>query len=552
MTLDSPPVSAPSEPLHRLGAWLGFGGRVALVGAILFVEKFLLNFFVDFEAAQESTGFASWVRSAQHWGFRFAVTLGASLAVFAWIRGDASLRQVNAAARAQPLRAPLLLLHLALALPLVPLSHLLYRSHTALPFPLIVVLWTAFALAATVALGLAFAPWQLWRSASGALGMVWAYALCAAVLAASAMDWTQRLWEPTASVTFNLVRLVLAPVLHTLHSDPVNLILYTDNFAIQVADICSGLEGVGLMLAFCGAWLIYCRRQLIFPRVLLLIPLGLVLIFALNVLRIAALMLIGNAGLTDLAVYGFHSQAGWIAFNCAACGIAILSRRSAWLQRPLSRSVAVSTHNPTAAYLVPFLIVLGGGMIVLATSGSSEPWYALPALAGALALWHYRRDFAALDWRLSWRGVAVGVGVFLLWMLAAHWLRPDDPTRLHPAAAVEPWNTLWLLARIFGSVLVIPIAEELAYRGYLLRRLVARDFGAVRFEAVGLWPLLISTAVFGAAHRSMWPAGVMAGLAYGMVVIRTGRFGEAVYAHATTNALIAAAVLFWNRWELWR
>ena len=530
---------------------MGFGGSVALIGAILFVEKFLLNFFVDFEAAQESTGFAAWVRGAQHWGFRFAVTLGASLAVFAWIRGPASLRQVNTFARAQPLRAPLLLLHFALALPLVPLSHLLYGSQSALPFPLIVVLWTALALAATVALGLAFAPWQLWRTAAGALGMIWAYALCAAALAASTMEWTQRLWEPTASVTFNLVRLVLAPVLHTLRSDPANLILYTDNFAIQVADICSGLEGVGLMLAFCGAWLIYCRRELVFPRVLLLIPLGLVLIFALNVLRIAVLMLIGNAGLTDLAVYGFHSQAGWIAFNCAACGIAIVSRRSAWLQRPTGRPVAASTHNATAAYLVPFLIVLGGGMIVLATSGSSGPWYALPALAGALALWHYRRDFAALDWRCSWRGVAVGVGVFLLWMLTARWLRPDDAARWTPAAAVPPWNTSWLLARIFGSVLVIPIVEELAYRGYLLRRLAARDFAAMRFEAVGPWPLFISAAVFGVAHGAMWPAGVIAGLAYGILVIHSGRIGEAVYAHATTNALIAMAVLFWNRWELW-
>ncbi len=33
--------------------------------------------------------------------------------------------------------------------------------------------------------------------------------------------------------------------------------------------------------------------------------------FALNALRIAILMLIGNAGFPDVAAYGFHSQAGW-------------------------------------------------------------------------------------------------------------------------------------------------------------------------------------------------------------------------------------------------
>ncbi|HYL17607.1 MAG TPA: exosortase E/protease, VPEID-CTERM system, partial [Burkholderiales bacterium] len=501
---------------------------------------------------QAASGLGAWVRDVQHWGFRFAITLGASLAVFVWIRGDAGLRQLNAAARALPLRTSLLLLHIVLVLPLMPLSHLLYGSHTVhFPFFVLVVLWSGFALAATVALCLAFAPWQLWRDASQALGVVWIYALAAAGLAACAMQWSQRLWAPTAAVTFDLVRWVLAPLLSTLRADPANLILYTDNFAIQVSELCSGLEGAGLMLAFCGAWLVYCRREFIFPRALLLIPAGLLLIFSINVLRIAALMLIGDAGLTDVAVYGFHSQAGWIAFNCAACGVAIVSRRSGWLQRPVPGGKAVSAENLTAAYLLPFLVVLGGRMIVLAVSGASGPWHVLPALAAALALWHYRRDFAGLAWRFSWRGVAVGLGVFVLWMFAARWLRPADAMRWGPDATSQPWSTLWVLTRILGSVVIIPVAEELAYRGYLLRRLVARDFAAVRFEGVGLWPLLVSAAVFGAAHGTMWPPAVLAGLAYGILVTRTGRIGEAVCAHVTTEGLIAAALLLGNHWALW-
>src|ERR1700747_3739659 len=99
MTVDSPPVSAPFEALERPAARLSFARRVALIAAILFAEKFLLNFFIDFEAAQASTGLAAWVRGAQHWGFRFAVTLGACLTIFAWIRGDAGLKELNARAR---------------------------------------------------------------------------------------------------------------------------------------------------------------------------------------------------------------------------------------------------------------------------------------------------------------------------------------------------------------------------------------------------------------------------------------------------------------------
>ena len=34
----------------------------------------------------------------------------------------------------------------------------------------------------------------------------------------------------------------------------------------------------------------------------------------------------------------------------------------------------------------------------------------------------------------------------------------------------------WLLVRVLGSVVTVPIAEELAFRGYLLRRLISANF----------------------------------------------------------------------------
>jgi hypothetical protein len=33
--------------------------------------------------------------------------------------------------------------------------------------------------------------------------------------------------------------------------------------------------------------------------------------------------------------------------------------------------------------------------------------------------------------------------------------------------------------------------------------------------------------------------------------MRTGRFGEAVAAHATSNALLAAYILLGSQWQLW-
>ncbi len=44
---------------------------------------------------------------------------------------------------------------------------------------------------------------------------------------------------------------------------------------------------------------------------------------------------------------------------------------------------------------------------------------------------------------------------------------------------------------------------------------------------------------------------MLAGLAFGLILVRRGRLGEAVAAHATANALIALSVLAADQWQLW-
>jgi exosortase E/protease (VPEID-CTERM system) len=275
-------------------------------------------------------------------------------------------------------------------------------------------------------------------------------------------------------------------------------------------------------------------------------------IFALNVLRIAALILIGDAGFPDVAVYGFHSQAGWIAFIAVACGLVLLSRHSAWLNRTAAHSdMSRTMHNPTAAYLMPLLAILAAGAVSRAISGTFEFFYPLRVLGGLVMLARYRGKLATIDWHWSWRGPAVGAAVFLIWMVAAYFLLPERAMPEKLATVPAAVRGFWIASRIAGSILIVPIAEELAYRGYLMRRLAKSDFESVPFHSVR-WPALTVTAIiFGLAHGALWLPGIAAGLAYGLLLVRRGRIGEAVAAHATTNALIAASVLGWNQWQLW-
>lgn len=521
---------------------------------LLSLERFLLTFLVVSERAQSSPGFPGALWAVQHWGFRFAVTFVMALTAFAYVKGDPALSQVDAQARRTRLSASWLSAHAILIVVVALLIAVLYDSNSAaLPFSLLAYLVLFLSLAAVGALVAAAAPWSLWFRAAAALGSLWAYALLAAAAATYLMQRSQTLWSgETAAVTFSLVRWLLVPLIPHLQADPSRLILDTGRFAVQINGYCSGLEGMGLMLVFCCAWLVYFRNEYIFPRALTLIPLGLVAIFLFNVVRIAALVLIGHAGFPEVATYGFHSSAGWIAFNIAAGTIAFVSRGSHWLNRNASPSISIEGDNPTAAYLVPFLSILAAGMLARAASSGFETLYVLRLVAAAVALYAYRERLKELAWRVSWRGPLLGVVVFGIWIGYASFLSTPPTPMPDALAGMSPaGRSLWIAVRIAATVLTVPVAEELAYRGYLMRRLVSRDFEAVPFGAVGIWPLLVSSVVFGLGHGSMWLPATIAGVIYGMTLLFTQRIGEAVAAHATTNALLAAYVLLEQEWRLW-
>jgi len=109
---------------------------------------------------------------------------------------------------------------------------------------------------------------------------------------------------------------------------------------------------------------------------------------------------------------------------------------------------------------------------------------------------------------------------------------------------------------VLAATTTVPVAEELAYRGFLLRRLSissggAADFEAIDFRRVTYFAIAISSILFGLMHGQRWFAGTLAGVVYAMVARRRQSIGNAVAAHATTNALIAVYVLAGGNWQLW-
>ena len=99
-------------------------------------------------------------------------------------------------------------------------------------------------------------------------------------------------------------------------------------------------------------------------------------------------------------------------------------------------------------------------------------------------------------------------------------------------------------------MIAVPLAEELAFRGYLTRRLISADFETVALGRFTWFSFVASSLVFGVLH-GRWLAGMLAGMLYAAVLYRRGRLGDCVLAHAITNALLALCALGTGRWALW-
>jgi CAAX prenyl protease-like protein len=157
-----------------------------------------------------------------------------------------------------------------------------------------------------------------------------------------------------------------------------------------------------------------------------------------------------------------------------------------------------------------------------------------------VVLFIYRAHYRRLEWRLHWDSVAIGLGVCAIWYALARGGGARDVAELEAGlSALGPgWSAVWILSRVAGMTLVVPIAEELAFRGYLLRRLSSADFDLVDALRPSPWAWLVSSAAFGVLH-SDWIAGVLAGLAYALAQQRRGRVSDAIIAHAVTNLVLA-------------
>ncbi len=533
--------------------------RLAAIGLLFSLELAVITLCLNNDHLP-LTG--SLVALCHDWGtfiLRGIVAFATLFLAFACFRSVSHLQLLSDRIRSVPVNRGLVAGHLAAIATFGLISAILYNDvlHTGILHPgepgtlpdLVAFLWLVTGLAAILLAATAIISPSLWREIARGTGYLWAVALAAALIAAFGVNPMRDLWPQATFLTFSIVRVLLRPF-GPYVADAATMTVSNGSFSENIAPACSGLEGIALILCFTTAWLILFRKELRFPQALILVPAGVIILFVLNSVRIAALMMIGSAGFVDIAVGGFHSQAGWIAFNFVALGTCLAAREVKWISKRKPRPAASApTTNPTAAWVMPFVAIMAAGMAARAMTGSFEWLYGLRIAAVAITLWVYRATYKSIDWRFDWTAPAAGLLIFALWIA----LDRSGPGPMPPelAAASSAARFAWLALRVIGATVTVPIAEELAFRGFLLRRFISPEFEAISFRAFSWFALLASSVLFGLLHGQRWIAGTIAGLVFALIVARRGRFGNAVIAHAAANALIAVAVLVFHYWDLW-
>ena len=375
--------------------------------------------------------------------------------------------------------------------------------------------------------------------------------------------WSNLLLGPTVILASNIADALGLPM--QAFSMPGNLspIFGTDKFHVIISPDCSGYEGITLIVILLVSYSYHQRSILRFTRLFMLIPIAIIGMFFLNALRLVILIVIGHFYSADVALDGFHTVGGWFnLFIVLVLSLWALNRFSYFLKdgNPQVKQCRKFSDIP---FLLPLMALITGSLLTKAFTVDFQWLYPIPILMSSYFIYCFGKQFKEILIKPSFLSLFIGVVVFIIWV----YLVPVDNAKnldfLSNMQSVPiSIALLWLLCRIFGASIVVPIAEELAFRGYLLPRieiwcesffkrntLLKFSLRQIYFISA-LLSLVITSVLFGVLHSDIL-AGSLAGFGFGVAFLVRRKLVDAIVAHALTNALLAMDVIYFGNWSYW-
>ena len=217
-------------------------------------------------------------------------------------------------------------------------------------------------------------------------------------------------------------------------------------------------------------------------------------------------------------------------------------------------------------YVVPFILYLLFSQVAVYYN-SFYPWLYIATVimvSGAtLYLLSGRNLFQAH--RNVLPGIAFGIAGIIVWILLSKsnldeavisvlpvWLQPDQRLGFNPFETISGpfFQWVFILIRSVGLVLLVPVAEELFWRGFLLRWVIAANWeeqplGVFTFRSF-LWVVLLFTS----AHPE-WFAAAAYCILLNILLYWKKDLWLCIVAHSTSNLILVVYVLLTGSWILW-
>lgn len=523
--------------------------RLLALTALVLVELVVLATLYQFAATIEcqATEAESVCRGLRSLVARALAVLAVGV-VLVWARPGLGARLVALTAQRTGAGRWIALHGLGLGLMLAPLA-IAGGADMAPMFARLVPFWVAGALAAALGALFWLAPAGVWRQIVGPDAKVVLGALAGGALVPDLADLILPLWwhwPQLTALTFHSVAFVLG-LFGPVYVDAPGYIIGVGGFAVHIAQQCSGVEGLALVSGFTLLYaVLFHDRIRPLPYWLVVLPAALLASWGLNVLRISVLILLGDRVSPELAVNGFHSYAGWLFFTLLALGLMWVVQTVSWLHRAPVAVVGVPIRQDwLAARILPFVAFMIGSTAASAFFLHPELGYPVTAGAMAIAVAVFLPALRRQDWAPGGVAVLVGALVGAGWVLTATNAEAADTLETALAGLGGAWLAAWVVVRVVGTVALVPLVEEMFFRGYLLARISGPGPGPGRM-ALGL---VVSSAAFALLH-GRWLEAFVAGLVFGLLMLWRGRLADAVWAHVAANAVVAAVAFARGDWSL--
>ena len=218
-------------------------------------------------------------------------------------------------------------------------------------------------------------------------------------------------------------------------------------------------------------------------------------------------------------------------------------------------------RHPAVPYVAPFAVFMAflalKGVLPLGGLEGQIAWIVVVAAT----IWFCSRSLLDFRLRAPLGTLAVGAIVFAIWIAPdtlipgyrSYWLFQNSVTGHLTSSLPEELrqNIAILVLRSVRAILIVPIVEELFWRGWLMRWLINPDFEKVELGSYTPLAFWATAILFASEHGPYWEVGLIAGAAYNWWMMRTKSLGDLIVAHALTNGLLCAYVVATGKWEYW-